>query len=177
MQWLEDALGYSWSKVASTTLLQILDMQGCTLTPLAKKTKLFTTLFSSLRCKSTAEHHSSKPYSKPGWKKRKPDLRINDRSCMKYWQYTKHLSCSSGIKKKMLPKVILASKVALNITRSSDSFRTVPARVNGVDWGWIVLDLETIIVLSLFAILFPTAHNLLRIIRSYSKIINNPLVK
>ena len=42
--------------------------------------------------------------------------------------------------------VILESNVTPNITRSSDSFSTVPPVVNGGDWGCIVQDLETIIV-------------------------------
>ena len=40
------------------------------------------------------------------------------------------------------------------ITRSSDSFSTVPPIVSGGDWGYIVRDLETIIVLVLLAFNF-----------------------
>ena len=39
--------------------------------------------------------------------------------------------------------------MSLNITRSSDSFSTVPSIVNGGDSGYIVRDLENIIVLVL----------------------------
>ena len=46
-------------------------------------------------------------------------------------------------------KVILESNVIHNITRSSDSFSTVPPIVNRGEWGCIVRDLETIIVLVL----------------------------
>ena len=52
-------------------------------------------------------------------------------------------------------KVILESDVTLNITRSSDSFSTVPPIVNGGDWGCIVRDFETIIVLVLLAQFHP----------------------
>ena len=38
--------------------------------------------------------------------------------------------------------VIFASNVTPNITRYADSFSTVPSIVNGVDWGWIVSDLD-----------------------------------
>ena len=48
-------------------------------------------------------------------------------------------------------KVILDSNVTHNITRSSDSFSTVPPIVNKGDWGRIVRDLEIIIVLVLLA--------------------------
>ena len=47
--------------------------------------------------------------------------------------------------------VIMESNVTHNITRSSDSFSTVPPIVNRGDWGCIVRDLETIIVLVLLA--------------------------
>ena len=45
----------------------------------------------------------------------------------------------------------MESNVTHNITRSSDSFSTVPPIVNGGDWECIVRDLETIIVLVLLA--------------------------
>ena len=41
-------------------------------------------------------------------------------------------------------KVNLESNVTPNISRSSDSFSTVPSMVNGIDWECIVRDLETI---------------------------------
>ena len=43
----------------------------------------------------------------------------------------------------------MESNITPNITRSSDSFNTVPPIVNGNDWGCVVRDLETIIVLVL----------------------------
>ena len=48
----------------------------------------------------------------------------------------------------------IASNVAPSITRSADSFSTVPSIVNGVDCELIVHDLETIIVLVLLAFNF-----------------------
>ena len=51
-------------------------------------------------------------------------------------------------------KVILESNVARNISRSLDSFSTVPPIVNAGDWGCIVRDLETIIILVLLAFNF-----------------------
>ena len=51
-------------------------------------------------------------------------------------------------------KVIFESNVTPKITRSSDSFSTVLKIVNGGDWGCIVRDLETIIILVLLAFNF-----------------------
>ena len=66
-------------------------------------------------------------------------------------------------------KVILASKVTPNIARSADSFSTVPSRVNGVNRGWTVHDLGTIIVLVLLAFSFipHKLHHTLTLLRSY----------
>ena len=50
--------------------------------------------------------------------------------------------------------VILESNVTPNKIRSSDSFSKVPPIVNGGDWGCIVRDLKTIIVLVLLAFNF-----------------------
>ena len=50
--------------------------------------------------------------------------------------------------------VLLESNVTPNMTRSTDSFSTVPTIVNGGDWDCLVSDLETIIVLVLFAFNF-----------------------
>ena len=46
------------------------------------------------------------------------------------------------------------SNVTPNISRSSDSFSTVPSIVNGIDTGCIVRNLETIIVFALIAFYF-----------------------
>ena len=51
-------------------------------------------------------------------------------------------------------KVNLESNATPNISRSSDSFSTVPSMVKGGDGGCIVHDLETIIVLVLLAFNF-----------------------
>ena len=67
-------------------------------------------------------------------------------------QDTKSLRICFGNRAKMLLKGHLGIKcLSRNIIRSSDSFSTVPPIVNGGDWGCIVLDLETIIILVLLA--------------------------
>ena len=53
-------------------------------------------------------------------------------------QDTKPLRSCSGIERRCFSKGILESNVTLNITRSSDSFSTVPSIVNAVDWIYIV---------------------------------------
>ena len=55
-----------------------------------------------------------------------------------------------------------------NITRPLDSFSAVPPTVNVGDWGCIVLDLETIMVLVLLAFYFipQWSHNSLTFTRS-----------
>ena len=62
----------------------------------------------------------------------------------------------------------MESNVTPNITRSSDSFSTVPPIVNGGYWGSIVSDLETTIVLVLLAFNFipQRSHHSLTLPRS-----------
>ena len=66
---------------------------------------------------------------------------------------TKPLSRSYGNRAMMLLKCLLiASKDPPDMPRSSDSFRTVPSRVNdGADWRIIVRDLETILGSSFYS--------------------------
>ena len=61
---------------------------------------------------------------------------------------TKHLSCRSANVSS------LASKVSPYMTKSSDSFRTVPFRVDEIDCRLIVLDLGSTIILVLLAFNF-----------------------
>ena len=48
------------------------------ITPPARKPALLTTLSSSLRCESAAEHHTAEQYSKTGRTKLQKDLRRSD---------------------------------------------------------------------------------------------------
>ena len=59
----------------------------------------------------------------------------------------------------------MESNITPNITRPSDSFSTVPTIVDGGDWGCIVRDLETIIVLVLLANQKEDYHSLISIIK------------
>ena len=70
-------------------------------------------------------------------------------------QVTKSMrTCYGPQSQGCLSKVILESNVTPNITRSSDSFSTVPPIVAGGDGGCILRNLETIIVLVLLAFNF-----------------------
>ena len=63
----------------------------------------------------------------------------------------------------------MESNVTPNITRSSDSFSSVPPIVNGDNYGCIVRDLETIIVLVLLTFNFvpQRSHHSLTLPRSW----------
>ena len=83
--------------------------------------------------------------------------------------YTNPLELQLETERRCFSKVMMiASKVTPNMARSSDSFRTVPSRVNVVDWGLIVCDRETIILLVLFAFSFipERPHHLLTLLGS-----------
>ena len=116
-----------------------------------------TTLCSGLRCVSAAEHQTAEQYSKTD-KDKTPKASPKKQSIMEYLpglpQDTKPLRSCSGNGAKMLLKSQFGIKCHSNITRSSDSFSTVTPIVNAGDWGCIVRDLETIIVLVLLAFYF-----------------------
>ena len=103
-------------------------------TPPAIKTELLSTLSSSFKCESAAVHNIAEQYSKPGGIKIQKSLRRSGRT-MKYLpglaHKTKPLICTFGNSERCISNVILASNVTPNITRSADSFSTVPSRVNG----------------------------------------------
>ena len=70
--------------------------------------------------------------------------------------------------RRCVSKVILESNVTPNRIRSSDSFRLVSPTFNGCDWGCIMHDLETIIVLALltFNLIPQSSHQALTLPRS-----------
>ena len=70
--------------------------------------------------------------------------------------------------RRCLSKVIVESNVTPNITRSSDSFSSVPPIVTAGDWGCIVCDLKTIIVIVLLSFNFipQRSHHSLTLRRS-----------
>ena len=109
---------------------------------------------SSLRCVSAAEHHTVEKCSKTGRTKPWKHLSMSDLSWNTRQDFLKIPSlweAALETKRRCFSKVILESNVTRNITRSSDSFNTVPPIVNGGDCGCIARDLETIIVLVLLA--------------------------
>ena len=133
-------------------------MQGCTLKHhQLKKTASPATLSGSLRCESAAEHHTAEQYYKTDRTKLQKDLRRSDRSwntCQDFLMIPSPWAAALETERRCFSKVILASNVTPNMIRSTDSFSTVPSRVNRDNWGWTVRDLETIIVLVLLAFSF-----------------------
>ena len=65
-----------------------------------------------------------------------------------------HREAALKTERRCFSKVIMESNVTPNITRSSDYFIIVLPIVNAGDWGCIVRDLETIIILLLLAFNF-----------------------
>ena len=113
-------------------------------TPPARKPALLTTPSRSLSCESAAEHHIDEQYSKTRQIKLQKDLRRNDRSwntCQDFLMIPSLWAAALEKERMFFSKVILASNATSNITRSADSFSTVPCRVNEVNWGWTERDL------------------------------------
>ena len=127
-------------------------------TPPDRNQAPLTAWSSSLRYTLSAEHQTEEQYSKTGRTKPqkylpRSDLSWNTRRTSSPYQVFEKLlwkpsedvsQRSSGIKCHSHP----------NITRSSDSFSTVLLIINGSDWGCIVRDLATIIVLLLLTFNF-----------------------
>ena len=123
-------------------------------TPPVRNRAPLTARSSSLICVSAAEHQTAEQYSKTGRTKLRKHLPKSDLSWNTLQNFLKILSlweAAMETERRCFSKVILESNVTHNITRSSDSFSAVPPIVNRGDWGCIVRDLETIIVLVLLA--------------------------
>ena len=124
---------------------------------------------SSLRCVSAAEQQTAEQYSKTGWTnptKASPKKRWNTRQDL--LDIPSLCKAALETERRCFSKVIFESNVTPKITRSPDSFSTVPPIVNGDDWECIVLDLETIIILVLLGFNFipQRSHHSLTLPRS-----------
>ena len=118
-------------------------------TPPVRNLALLTSRSSSLRRVSAAEHHTAEQYSKTGRTKPRKHLHRSDLSWNTRQNFLKIPSLTEAAletERRRYSKDILGSNATPNITRSSDSYGTVPPIINGGDWGCIVRDLETIIV-------------------------------
>ena len=126
-------------------------------TPPVKKLAPLTTRSSNLRCVSAAEHQTAEQYSKTdktNHLKHLPRSDLSWNTCQDFLKIPSRWEAALETERRCFSKVILESNVTPNITRSSDSFSTVPSIVTAGDWGRIVLDMETIIVLVLLAFNF-----------------------
>ena len=139
----EGDAGNTWSYTAYTVQSQIDNEQCHTQThPQVKKCSSLTARWISLRCVSAAEHHTAEQYSKTG-RTKLPSKHL-PRSIMEFspwlpkvfekllWQPSEDASQMSSW-----------NTTSHNISRSSDSFSTVPPIVNGGDCGCVVRVLET----------------------------------
>ena len=93
---------------------------------------------SSLRWVSAAEHQTAEQYSKTGRTKPRKHLPKSDLSWNTRQDFLKIPSlweAALETERRYFSKVIFESNITPNITRSSDSFSTVPPVVNGGDWG------------------------------------------
>ena len=88
-----------------------------------------------------------------------PSSRLSWNTCQYFLKIPSRSEAAQEKEQRCFSKVILKSNVIPNITRSSDSFNTVQPIVNAGDWGFIMSDQETIIVLVLLAFNFiPIGH-------------------
>ena len=106
-------------------------------TPPVRNWAPLTVQSSSLRCVSAAEHQTAEQYSKTGRTKLQKHLTRSVLSWNTRQDFLKISSlCEAGLEteRRCFSKVIFESNVTPKITRSSDSFNTVPPIVNG---GWL----------------------------------------
>ena len=104
-------------------------------TPPVRNQAPLTTRSSSLRCVSAAKHHTAEQYFKMSRTKPQKHLLSSDLSWNTHQDFLKIPSLREAaleIKQRCFSKISLESNVTPNITRSSDSFSTVPPIVNGV---------------------------------------------
>ena len=99
-------------------------------------------------CRTVLQNGQTKP------RRRLPGSSLSWNTCQNFMKIPSHWEASLEIERRYYSKVIFESNVTPNITRSSDSFSTVPPIVNAGDWGCIECDLETLIVLVLLAFNF-----------------------
>ena len=126
---------------------------------------------SGLRCVSAAEHQTAEQYYKTGRTKPRKHLPRCDLLWKTRQDFLKIPSlCEAALEteRRCFSKVIIESNVTPKITRSPDYFSIIPPIVNGGDWGCIVRDLETIIVLVLITFNFipQRSHHSLTLPRS-----------
>ena len=83
-------------------------------------------------------------------------------TCQDFFKISNRWESALETERRCFSKMILESNVTANITRSSDSFSTVPSIVNGGDWGCIGRDLKTTMVI------FSNAFNFIPQMSHYS---------
>ena len=130
-------------------------------TPPVNKLAPRTMWSSSLRCVSAAEHHTAEQYSKTSKtkpQKRLPRSSLSLNTCQDFLKIPSRREAALETERGCFSKVILESNVTPDITRSSDSFSTVPKIVNAGGWGCIGYDLGSFIVLLAFNFIPSRGH-------------------
>ena len=140
-------------------------------TPPVRNRAPLTARSSSLRCVSAAEQQTAEQYSKTCRTKPRKHLPRSDLYLNTHQDFLKIPSLGEAAletERRCFSKFIIESIVTPKITRLSDSFSTVLPIVNWGDWGCIVRDLETIIVLVLLTFNFipQRSHHSLTLPRS-----------
>ena len=127
----------------------------------------------SLRCVSAAEHHTAEQYSKTGRTKPRKQLQRSDPSwnTSHYPEDTKSLRSSSGSRAKMLLKGHLGIKCESQYHKVVWFLQYSSPLVNGGDWGGIMRNRKTIVVLVLLVFNFipDMSHHSLTLPRSRIK--------
>ena len=121
-------------------------------TPQVKEQAALTTRSSSLRHILVAELYTEEQYSKTGKAKPRKHLPRSNLSWNTRKEFFKILSlweAAQETERRCFPTVFVESNATPRISRSSNSFSTV--LLNEGDWGYIVGDLETIVVSILVA--------------------------
>ena len=104
-------------------------------TPPARKPALLIT------CESAAAHHTAEQYSKTGRTKLQKDLRKSDRSWNTYQDFLMIPSFWAAAlekERRCFSKVILASNVTPNITRSAIPQQNNCWRINNCNWNKVI---------------------------------------
>ena len=129
-------------RVTSDLIKHTQDCHGSTMrnvdhsnTPQVRNRAPLTAPSSSLRCVSAAQHQTAEQYSKTGRTKPRKHLPRSDLSCNTRQDFLKIPSLYEAAletERRCFSKVNFESNVTPKITRSPDSFSTVPPIANGV---------------------------------------------
>ena len=117
-------------------------------TPPVRNRALLTARSSSLRCVSAAEHQTAEQCSKTG--RTKPRKHLPRSARQDFLKIPSLCEAALETERRCFSEVIFESNVTPKITRSSDSFCTVPPIVNGGDWEFPCCCFRAVVSVLLF---------------------------